>query len=117
YILEGSVRRVAGRLRINAQLVDGVHAAHLWASRFDGTIDDVFDFQDRITAEVATLVEPAIRYAEIERSRRERPGSVAVYDVYLRARACLIDESEAGNATAYALLAEALVSEPDNPMI
>jgi TolB-like protein/Tfp pilus assembly protein PilF len=114
YVLAGNVRRAADRLRINVELVDGRTGAILWTEQFDGRVDDVFDFQDRITAKVATLVEPAIQSAEIERSRLERPGSVAVYDAYLRALADLDDESEAGNARAFALLEQALAVEPDN---
>lgn len=117
YLLEGSVRRAGCRLRINTQLVDGETGAHLWTEQFEGAVGDVFDFQDRITERVATLVEPAIEVAEIERSRRERPGSVAVYDLYLRALSLLTDESVEGNAAAYALLREALVIEPDNPAL
>ena len=84
YVLEGSVRRFGGRLRITAQLVQASSGAHLWADRFDGAVEDVFDVQDRITESVATIVEPQIREAEIEESRRERPGSVAAYDLYLQ---------------------------------
>ena len=73
YVLEGSVRRAGERLRIAAQLVDAGTGAHLWAQNFDGALDAVFDFQDRITESVATLVEPHIQSAEIERSRVERP--------------------------------------------
>ena len=85
YVLEGSVRRAGQRLRITAQLVEGRTGAHLWADRFDGAVEDVFDVQDRITESVATIVEPQILQAEIERSRRETPGSVAAYDLYLQA--------------------------------
>ena len=114
YVLEGSVRRAGNRLRITAQLVDGVTGAHLWARSFDGSLEDVFDFQDRITESVATLVEPRIQTAEIERSRRERPGSMATYDIYLRALTKISSESDKDNAEAYALLTEALALEPDN---
>ena len=113
-MLEGSVRRVGNRLRITAQLVDGVTGAHLWARNFDGALEDVFDFQDRITESVATLVEPRIQAAEIERSRRERPGSVATYDIYLQALTRISSESAKDNAEAYELLTEALAHEPDN---
>jgi TolB-like protein len=75
YVLEGSIRRAGNQLRITAQLIDGGSGAHLWAQNFDGALDDVFNFQDRITENVATVVEPHIKAAEIERSRRERPGS------------------------------------------
>jgi len=114
YVLEGSVRRAGNRLRISAQLVDGVAGAHLWARNFDGTLEDVFDFQDKITESVAMLVEPHIQAAEIERSRRERPGSVAIYDIYLRALNKISSESAKDNAEACALLSEALALEPDN---
>ena len=114
YVLEGSVRREGDRLRIGAQLVDAGNGAHLWAQRFDGRVGEVFDFQDRITEGVATVVEPRIRAAEIERSRRERPGSIAAYDIFLSALPGLMSESERGNASAYALFLEALRLEPDN---
>ncbi|WP_307235016.1 winged helix-turn-helix domain-containing protein [Pararhizobium capsulatum] len=114
YVLEGSVRRSGNQLRIAAQLIDGGSGAHLWAKKFDGTLDDVFNFQDRITEKVATVVEPHIRMAEIERSRRERPGSMAAYDAYLRALSKILAETVSENALAYAMLTEALALEPDN---
>jgi TolB-like protein/Flp pilus assembly protein TadD len=117
YVLEGSVRRAGERLRINAQLVEGTTGAHLWGEHFDGSLADVFDFQDRITEQVATRVEPAIEAAEIQRSRRERPGSIAVYDLYLRAYARIVDESIEGNEEAYALLQKGLAMEPDNAVL
>jgi TolB-like protein/class 3 adenylate cyclase len=114
YVLEGSVRRAGNRLRITAQLVDSVTGAHLWAQNFDGALEDVFDVQDKITESVAMLIEPRIQAAEIERSRRERPGSVATYDIYLRALSKISSESAKDNAEACELLAEALTHEPDN---
>ncbi len=115
YLLEGSVRRSGNRLRITAQLIDAATGAHLWADKFDGTLEDVFDFQDRITATVASIVEPAIRWAEIERSRRERPDSVEAYDLYLRALPMHLSQTEAANAEAIALLLKAIELEPNNP--
>lgn len=117
YVLEGSIRRVGDRLRIAARLVDGTTLAHLWAHTFDGTLGDVFDFQDRITETVATIVEPHIQSAEIERQRRERPGGIAVYDIYLRALARISTEIEKDNAEACALLRQGLDLEPDNPLL
>ena len=114
YVLEGSVRRAGSRLRITAQLVEAATGAHLWAERFDGTLDEVFDFQDRITESVATLVEPSIQSAEIKRSRRDRPGSVAVYDLYLQAVANLWTDVEKDQFEAYSLLRQALALDPDN---
>ena len=114
YVLEGSVRRSGDRLRVAAQLVDGTSGAHLWADKFDGGVDDIFDVQDRITESVTAIVAPQIREAEIARSRRERPGSVAAYDLYLRAMPKLRAVRPDENASAYALLNEAIAIEPNN---
>lgn len=117
YLLEGSVRRDGERIRLDVQLIDGVTAGHLWAERFEDVIGHIFDFQDLITERVASTVEPSIEIAEMQRSRRERPQSVAVYDLYLRALAALHDESMEGNAAAHTLLQRALTIEPDNAML
>ena len=117
YLLMGSVRRVGDRLRITAQLVDGDSGGQLWAEHFDGALGDVFEFQDRITADVAMVVEPRIQIAEIERSRRERPGSVAAYDIYLQALPKIARQTAKENAEAYALLTRALAIEPDNALL
>lgn len=115
YVLEGSVRRARDRLRITAQLVDAATGAHLWADKFDGKLDDVFEFQDQITGKVASLVEPTIRWAEIERSRRERPDGVEAYDLYLRALPMHLSQTQDANAEAIALLLRAIDLEPNNP--
>jgi TolB-like protein len=117
YILEGSVRRVGERLRITAQLVEGTTGAHLWAERFDGSLEDVFDFQDRITESVAIVVEPQIQTAETERSRRERPGSIAAYDINLLALNTIWAATAKDNAEIYARLTAALALEPDNALL
>jgi adenylate cyclase len=84
YVLEGSVRKCGGRVRITAQLIEAGTGAHLWADRFDGSLEDVFDLQDRVASSVAGVIEPALRQAEIERAQR-RPESLDAYDLYLRA--------------------------------
>jgi TolB-like protein len=117
YVLEGSVRRAGNRLRITTQLIDGASGAHLWAQTFDGALDDVFEFQDRITEAVATIVAPHIQAAEIERARRERPGSIAAYDSYLAALPKILAETERENTAAYALLTDALALEPNNGLL
>jgi TolB-like protein len=117
YVLEGSVRRSGNMLRITARLVEGVGGAHLWAQTFDGELDNVFEFQDDITERVATIVGPLIQRAEIDRSRGERPGSIAAYDIYLRALSKILTESASDNAEAFALLAEGLTLEPDNALL
>lgn len=114
YLVEGDIRRAGGQLRISVRLVRGEDALNLWAERFEGAPDDIFAFQDRITEQVACLVEPAISAVELERSRRERPRSFALYDVYLRARSLMGEETEAANRQALALLEQALDIDPDN---
>ncbi len=114
YVLEGSVRRAGDRLRITAQLIDAGSGAHLWADRFDGDVKDVFEVQDRITESVAAVVEPEIREAEIERSKRERPGSIEAYDLYLQALPRFRAGNPKANAAAYTLLVKATAIEPDN---
>jgi TolB-like protein len=85
YVLEGSVRKGGNRLRINAQLIETETGNHLWAEKFDGALEDVFDLQDRITEGVAGAIEPSLRQAEVERARRKRPENLDAYDLYLRA--------------------------------
>jgi adenylate cyclase len=83
YVLEGSVRRAANRVRITGQLIDAQSGAHIWADRFDGTFDDLFELQDRVTANVAGAVAPALSKAELEEVQR-RPVRSNAYDCYLR---------------------------------
>jgi TolB-like protein len=85
YVLEGSVRKGGNRLRINAQLIESETGNHLWAEKYDGALEDVFDLQDRITEGVAGAIEPSLRQAEVERARRKRPENLDAYDLYLRA--------------------------------
>ena len=113
YVLEGSVRRAGAKLRISAQLVDGITGAHLWAQNFDGPVEDIFDVQDRITEGVVALVEPQIQRAEIQRSRRERPESLDVYDLYLRALPNAYDPRPDANARAIALLERVIALDPN----
>jgi TolB-like protein len=84
YVLEGSVRRAAGRVRITAQLIDAANNAHLWADRFDGSLEDVFDLQDKVAIGVAGIIEPALRTAEICRSAARPTNDLTAYDLYLR---------------------------------
>lgn len=117
YVLEGALRRSGNRLRVTTHLVDGISGDQIWAERFEGALEDVFAVQDAIVEGVAVRVEPSVHASELARSRRERPASVVAYDIYLRALADLTDESEPANRRAFALLQQALVSEPDNPAI
>jgi TolB-like protein/tetratricopeptide (TPR) repeat protein len=84
YVLEGSVRRAGNRVRISAQLMDVSTGAHLWADRFDGTLEDIFDLQDSVTARVVGAIGPKLEQAEIERARRKPTANLDAYDCYLR---------------------------------
>jgi len=87
YVLEGSVRKAGGRLRITTQLIDAQSGAHLWADRFDGALEDVFDLQDQIAISVAGVIEPALEAAEVRRSAGRPTKDLTAYDLYLRALA------------------------------
>ena len=89
YVLEGSVRKAANRIRITAQLIDASTGMHLWAERFDGGLEDIFDLQDRVTARVVGEIAPKLEQAEIERAKRKPTDSLDAYDYYLRGRANL----------------------------
>jgi TolB-like protein/tetratricopeptide (TPR) repeat protein len=85
YVLEGSVRKASGRVRITAQLIDALTGTHLWVDRFNGSLDEVFDLQDKVAVSVAGVVEPTLRAAEIRRSVNRPTNDLNAYDLYLRA--------------------------------
>ena len=85
YVLEGSVRRAGGRVRITAQLIDAASGAHLWADRFAGSLEDVFELQDRVAVNVAGVIEPTLQAAEIRRAANRPTSDPTAYDLYLRA--------------------------------
>src|SRR5262249_45004726 len=84
YVLEGSVRKAANRVRVTGQLIDTLTGAHLWADRFDGALDDIFDLQDRVTVNVVGAIAPKLERAEIERASHKPTESLDAYDYYLR---------------------------------
>jgi adenylate cyclase len=84
YVLDGSVRKAGGRVRIIALLIDAQSGAHLWADRFDGLLEDVFDLQDRVALSVAGVIEPALQAAEMRRSAARPTTDLSAYDLYLR---------------------------------
>lgn len=112
YALEGSVRKAGGNVRIAAQLVEADTGGQLWAGRFTGRLDDVFDLQDQITAGVVAAIEPSVRKAEIERAKRKRPDSLDAYDLYLRALEQSYTFTPAGRSAALSLLDAALALDP-----
>lgn len=87
YVLQGTVRKAAQRLRITAQLVDAVTGTNLWADRFEGTLDDVFDLQDQVTTSAIAAISPQLERAEIARAKRKPTESLDAYDIYLHGMA------------------------------
>ncbi|HZE52165.1 MAG TPA: adenylate/guanylate cyclase domain-containing protein [Bradyrhizobium sp.] len=108
YVLEGSVRKAGGRMRITGQLIDAVTGAHLWADKIDGALDDVFDLQDEVTTRVVGAIEPSITRAEITRAQVKSTFSLDAYDLYLRALAAHYSQTRADIDKAVLLLEEAL---------
>jgi len=113
YVLEGSVRKAGGRVRITAQLIDALSLAHLWADRFEGSLEDVFDLQDKVAVSVAGVIEPTLRQAEIERARRKRPENLDAYDLYLRALPFAFVAMPDTADKALDLLEQAIAIEPE----
>jgi TolB-like protein/class 3 adenylate cyclase len=93
YVLEGSVRKGGNRIRITAQLIDATNGAHLWADRFDGPLEDVFDLQDKVASNVAGVIEPALQAAETARSANRPTTDLTAYDLYLRAYAMYVSSA------------------------
>jgi adenylate cyclase len=116
YLLEGSVQKAGNRLRITVQLIETVTGAHVWASRYDGTLDDIFELQDHITEQVAGALQPSIRLAEIERSRRKPPQELGAYDYTMRAMPHVWALEKEESAKALELLDRALAIDPDYPL-
>jgi TolB-like protein len=87
YVLEGSVRKASNRVRITGQLIDALSGTHLWADRFDGPLDDIFDLQDKVASGVAGVIEPTLQAAETVRAAGRPTADLTAYDLYLRAYA------------------------------
>ncbi len=113
YAVEGSVRRVGERVRITTQLVETDTANHIWSTRVDGAVSDLFDLQDKVAAEVASAIQPSIRRVEVERARSKRPETMAAYDLVMRALPHLWAHRMAENPQAIAFLTRALELEPN----
>jgi TolB-like protein/class 3 adenylate cyclase len=114
YVLEGSVRKAANRVRITGQLVDTSTGVHLWADRFDGGLDDVFDLQDKVTESVVGAIAPAVEKAEIERAKRRPTESLDAYALYLRGLARFFQfASRQANGEALRLFNSAIELDPD----
>jgi adenylate cyclase len=92
-VLEGSVRKASGRVRITAQLIDALTGTHLWADRFDGPLEDVFEIQDQVASSVSGVIEPTLQAAETSRSAGRPTNDLTAYDLYLRAYAMFLSSS------------------------
>jgi TolB-like protein/class 3 adenylate cyclase len=112
YVLEGSVRKAGDRVRITAQLIDALAGAHLWADRFDGALDDIFELQHQVTSSVVGAIEPKLRSSEIERAFRKPTENPSAYDLCLRAFFHFHKLTSEGNLGAIRLLRQALEIDP-----
>ena len=113
YVLEGSVRKATGRVRITTQLIDAETGAHVWAERYDRPMDDIFALQDEITLSTVAAIEPSVRRAEIERAKRKRPENLDAYDLVLRATPLADTGMPDGAAAALPLLERAILLDPN----
>jgi TolB-like protein/class 3 adenylate cyclase len=111
YVLEGSVRKAGGRVRITAQLIDALNGTHLWADRFDGSLEDVFELQDKVAVSVAGVIEPALQAAETARSSHRPTNDLTAYDLSLRAYA-LVGPSNRHAPEALRLIEQAIARDP-----
>ncbi len=112
YVLEGSVRKVGNRVRLTAQLIDSLNGTHLWADRYDGVVDDVFDLQDQITQEIVSALEIQLTLGEQARVWRKRSGSPLVYEFFLKARRLYTNFAKHTHAQARAEFERALEINP-----
>ena len=110
YVLEGSVRKAGNRVRITGQLIDTSTGGHIWADRFDGALDDIFDLQERVASSVTGAIEPRLRQSEIERAVRKPTNNLGAYDLYLRAVAAMYKNIQSPESIEFAQ--RALAVEP-----
>lgn len=113
YVLEGSVRKAANQVRIAGQLVDASTGKHLWADRFDGALDDIFNLQDQVTASVIGAIAPKLEQAEIDRAKRKPTENLDAYDYYLRAMMCVHQWTHESISEALRLLYRAIELDPN----
>lgn len=113
YVLDGSVQKSGERVRVSAQLVDCTDRRHLWADRFDGDLQDVFEFQDRITEEIVTALEVELTEGELVRGWRKRSGDLKAYEAYHRARDFFMQFTREANLRAHAEATRAVEINPE----
>lgn len=113
YVLEGSIRKAAGQMRITVQLINSLNAVQLWAAHFDGAIEEVFDLQDQVTSGVVGVIAPKIERAEIERAKRKPTGSLDAYDYYLHGLASVYQDTKEASDEALRLFGKAVELDPN----
>jgi TolB-like protein len=113
YVLEGSVRKAAGRVRITGQLIDAITGAHIWADRFEGSLENIFELQDQVASAVVGAIDPKLLEAEIARVKRKPVASLDAYDCFLRASDCLHQWTNEGADEALRLFHRAIELDPD----
>ncbi len=114
YVLEGSVRSAGGRVRITSQLIDATTGSHLWAERYDRTLDDIFSVQDEITQHIVASIAPGIFSAEMQRAQRKGTENLDAWDCVMRAHWHIGRFTREDSAEAKGLLSKALELDPNN---
>ena len=112
YVLEGSVRKAGNRVRITGQLIDAAIGTHLWADRFDGDLDDIFELQDKVTEAVVSAISPKLRQVEFERANRKPTANLTAYDYYLRGSSVISQRNNEVLADALVLFKKAIELDP-----
>jgi TolB-like protein/class 3 adenylate cyclase len=112
YVLEGSIRKAAARIRLTAQLIDASSGDHLWADRYEGGLDEIFELQDQVVGKLIGAIEPKLRVAEIARSHRKRSENLDAFDLMLQALPKFTSMTREGLADAIELLDRAIKLEP-----
>jgi adenylate cyclase len=113
YVLEGSVRKSANHVRITGQLIDASSGTHIWADRFDGAIDDIFELQDHVTASVVGAIAPKMEQAEIERAKRKPTENLDAYDYYLQGMSSVYRATKHTYGDALRLFHKAIELDPN----
>jgi TolB-like protein len=113
YVLEGSVRKAANRVRVTGQLIDASTGAHLWGDHFEGPIEDIFNLQDQITASVIGAIAPQLEQAEIQRAKRKPTESLDAYDYFLRGMASYYQRHKEAITEALRLFYKAIEIDPN----
>lgn len=113
YVVEGSVRKVANRVRITAQLVDGTTGSHVWAERYDRELEDIFAVQDEVTEAIVGRIDTEVRGSEIDRARRKPPANLDAWELYQRGLWCVYTVTKEGNEEARNLFLKAVERDPD----